>query len=59
MTTARSHRPPPDCDAATVKVWLSAHPGVELVSRDRASSYSQAATEAAAQRNRSPTDGIC
>ena len=39
----------PDRDAATVKVWLSAHPGVELVSRDRASSYSQAATEAASQ----------
>jgi transposase len=39
----------PDRDAATVKVWLSAHPGVELVSRDRASSYSQAATEAASK----------
>lgn len=39
----------PDRDAATVKVWLAAHPGVELVSRDRASSYSQAATEAASQ----------
>ena len=39
----------PDRDAATVKVWLAAHPGVELVSRDRASSYSQAATEAAPQ----------
>jgi transposase len=37
----------PDRDATTVKVWLAAHPGVELVSRDRASSYSQAATEAA------------
>ena len=39
----------PDRDASTVKVWLAAHPGVELVSRDRASSYSQAATEAASQ----------
>lgn len=39
----------PDRDAATVKVWLAAHPGVELVSRDRASSYSQAATEAASK----------
>ena len=37
----------PDRDAATVKAWLEAHPGVELVSRDRSSSYSQAATEAA------------
>ena len=39
----------PDRDAATVKVWLAAHPGVELVSRDRSSSYSQAATEAASE----------
>jgi transposase len=39
----------PDRDAATIKTWLSAHPGVELVSRDRASSYSQATTEAASQ----------
>ena len=37
----------PDRDAATVKTWLEAHPGVELVSRDRSSAYSQAATEAA------------
>jgi transposase len=39
----------PDRDASTVKVWLAAHPNVELVSRDRASSYSQAATEAASK----------
>jgi transposase len=39
----------PDRDAATVGTWLAAHPGVELVSRDRASAYSQAATEAAPQ----------
>jgi transposase len=37
----------PDRDAETVKAWLEAHPGVELVSRDRSSAYSQAATEAA------------
>jgi transposase len=37
----------PDRDASTVKAWLETHPGVELVSRDRSSSYSQAATEAA------------
>jgi transposase len=39
----------PDRDAATVGTWLAAHPGVELVSRDRASAYSRAATEAASQ----------
>jgi transposase len=39
----------PDRDAATVKTWLGAHPGIELVSRDRSSAYSQAASEAAPQ----------
>jgi transposase len=37
----------PDRDAATVKKWLDDHPGVELISRDRSSSYAQAATESA------------
>jgi transposase len=39
----------PDRDAATVKAWLEAHPGIELVSRDRSSAYSKAATEAASE----------
>jgi transposase len=39
----------PDRDAVTVGTWLAAHPGIELVSRDRASAYSQAATESASQ----------
>lgn len=37
----------PDRDAETVKKWLSEHPGIELVSRDRSASYAQAASEAA------------
>ena len=37
----------PDRDAATVRTWLEAHPGIELVSRDRASAYSKAASEGA------------
>ena len=37
----------PDREAATVKAWLEAHPGIELVSRDRASAYSKAASEGA------------
>jgi transposase len=39
----------PDRNAETVKAWLAAHPGVELISRDRGASYAQAAREAAPQ----------
>jgi transposase len=39
----------PDREEATVRDWLAAHPGVELVSRDRASAYAQAASAAAPQ----------
>ena len=37
----------PDRDAATVKMWLDKHPGVELISRDGSPSYARAATESA------------
>jgi transposase len=37
----------PDRDAECVKSWLKGHPSIELISRDRASSYAQAAAEAA------------
>jgi transposase len=37
----------PDRDAETVKKWLENHPGVELISRDRSSTYAQAAAEGA------------
>jgi transposase len=39
----------PDRDAETVAAWLKAHPGVEIVSRDRSAAYAQAATEGASQ----------
>jgi transposase len=39
----------PDRDAETVAAWLKAHPGVEMVSRDRSAAYAQAATEGAPQ----------
>lgn len=39
----------PDRDAETVKKWLEAHPGVEIISRDRASCYSLGAKQGAPQ----------
>jgi len=39
----------PDRDAKTVAAWLKAHPGVEVVGRDRSQTYAQAATEGAPQ----------
>jgi len=39
----------PDREMETVKKWLEAHPGIELISRDRASCYSQAAELGAPQ----------
>jgi len=38
-----------DREAATVATWLQAHPGVEIISRDRANAYGQAATLGAPQ----------
>lgn len=37
----------PDRAAGTLAGWLKSHPGVEVVSRDRATVYAQAAREAA------------
>jgi transposase len=39
----------PDRDADTVAAWLRAHPGIEVVSRDRSAASTQAATDGASQ----------
>jgi len=39
----------PDRTTASLKGWLEQHPGVEIVTRDRASDYSKAITQAAPQ----------
>ena len=40
----------PDRAAGTLATWLTAHPGIEIVSRDRASAYAQAAREGTTTR---------
>ena len=49
----------PDREAVTVEPWLPAHPGIEVVSRDRAGVYAQAAREGTPRPSRSPTVGTC
>jgi len=39
----------PDREAATVEAWLSRHPEIRVISRDRGGGYGQAATRAAPQ----------
>jgi transposase len=39
----------PEREPATLVVWLKAHPGVEVITRDRSSPYAEAAREGAPQ----------
>jgi transposase len=37
----------PDCTSDVLEKWLIAHPGVEIITRDRSGSYSEGATQGA------------
>jgi hypothetical protein len=47
----------PDREPATVEAWLSRHPEIAVISRDRGGGYGRAATRAASRPYRSPIAG--
>jgi transposase len=49
----------PDRTKETLAAWLQAHPGVQIVCRDRSGAYAEAVREAAPDAIRSPTGGTC
>ncbi|MGX5853739.1 transposase [Dyadobacter jiangsuensis] len=49
----------PDREGRTLENWLAAHPGIELITRDRSSIYANAVTSACPNAVQWPTVGIC
>src|SRR5690606_21925240 len=49
----------PEARAESAARWLAGHPGIEVVSRDRAGVFADAATLGAPRPCRWPTAGIC